>query len=450
MNLRDCRENVKLSRCDFLKKLRSLKFGKEFLSMDTNFLQQQNPWPELRKKRIKKLLPLAMQLAKVDVWVILCRENANDPLAKHVGGENAGRTAAIIFQLKGDEIESTIISPWGEIIQFQELALYDHIIKLEQNLSIYDALTVELDKREIGRLAFNYSTEAIADGLSAYQLAQIKKALSASLLEKITSAEEIIFQWLSVKLPQEVEIMAKSGALTVQLQLEAYQQVIPNKTRDCDVADFIKQRVKELGVGFAWPEGHNPNVNSGFPRGHAGPSEKVIVPGDIIQTDFGIKVFDMWCTDYQRFAYVLFPGQKCPSQEIQSRWKNAVLGQRVAFKALQVDSRGYDVDLAQRLWMEKSGSLPVKWGTGHSVGYWAHDIGPALSGAQHENPPPTSLKKLREGQTFAFDGFFAWHEKCSYGEGEKLISVEEMAVITAKGGKYLIPPQEELILIPTR
>ena len=50
-----------------------------------------SPWPEIRKQRIAMLLPRAMEAAGVDAWLTLCRENNNDPLADHIGGENAGR-----------------------------------------------------------------------------------------------------------------------------------------------------------------------------------------------------------------------------------------------------------------------------------------------------------------------------------------------------------------------
>jgi Xaa-Pro dipeptidase len=55
--------------------------------------------------------------------------------------------------------------------------------------------------------------------------------------------------------------------------------------------------------------------------------------------------------------------------------------------------------------------------------------------------------------TFAFDGFFAWAMPggtTTWGDGTKTISVEEMVVITATGAEWLVPPQEELILIPSR
>jgi hypothetical protein len=45
---------------------------------------------------------------------------------------------------------------------------------------------------------------------------------------------------------------------------------------------------------------------------------------------------------------------------------------------------------------------------------------------------------------FAFDGFHSWTLSDST---YKTISVEEMAVITEEGARYLIEPQEELILV---
>ena len=56
-----------------------------------------NPWPEIRNKRINTLLPKALKNANVDCWIVICRENNNDPLAEHIGGENAGGTAVFLF-----------------------------------------------------------------------------------------------------------------------------------------------------------------------------------------------------------------------------------------------------------------------------------------------------------------------------------------------------------------
>jgi hypothetical protein len=35
----------------------------------------ENPWPEIRKKRINSLLPEALKNANVASWLVICREN---------------------------------------------------------------------------------------------------------------------------------------------------------------------------------------------------------------------------------------------------------------------------------------------------------------------------------------------------------------------------------------
>lgn len=141
-------------------------------------------------------------------------------------------------------------------------------------------------------------------------------------------------------------------------------------------------------------------------------------------------------------------GAAAPPDEALQRWSVEREGNRIALRAMRPGVRGYDVDAAQRAWMKQNGSEPVPWSTGHPVGYWAHDMGPALGGAQRGAPASgESLRQLEPGQTFAFDGFFAW----TLPEGgTKTISVEEMAVVTSSGAEYLIEPQESLILIGTK
>ncbi|MEK6571960.1 MAG: hypothetical protein AABZ61_11355 [Bacteroidota bacterium] len=60
------------------------------------------------------------------------------------------------------------------------------------------------------------------------------------------------------------------------------------------------------------------------------------------------------------------------------------------------------------------------------------------------------MRILRPGQTFAFDGFFSWEVEHQGVKATKAVSVEEMAVVIEKGAEYLVPPQEDLMLIPSR
>ncbi|NMO17712.1 aminopeptidase P family protein [Pyxidicoccus fallax] len=407
-------------------------------------------WPRIRKERIQKLLPLAMARANVDAWVLICRENDNDPLAVHVGCENAGGAAAFLFLKQGDAVRSLALSPAGEATALRDVGPLDEVVPLERGTDLYAQVASRLAAAKPTRIAVN-SSEAVtvADGLSATQRAALEKALTPALRKKLVSSEDLVSEWLSVKLPEEVEILRKAAALTSQLEVEAYRAVVPGKTRDVDVANFLKRRMAELGVGDAWAPDQNPNVQSGPTRGHSHATERVIQPGDFIQTDFGIRVGGMWVTDIQRFAYVLAPGQTQPPKEALEKWEKGKKGSRIALAALKPGVRGWDVDKAQRDWMREAGSEPVMWGTGHPVGYWAHDVGPALSGAQKDQPAKGQAARIvRPGQVFAFDGFFAW--KDGGPDQMRLVSVEEMAVVTDTGAEYLIPPQEDLVLIPSQ
>jgi Xaa-Pro aminopeptidase len=406
-----------------------------------------SPWPEIRKSRLTELLPEAMKAAGVDAWLILCRENHNDPIASHIGGENAGGTAVFLFSMVDGQLTSKVFSPIGEATALADLRIHGEVIPIERGESAMAAAAAYLQQVSPKVLAINSSaTNELADGLSYTQRTQLE-ALLGPLKSRLVSSEELIYEWLSVKTSQEVDIMRKAAQITADWQLEAYRQVIPGVSTDADIARFLKAKMAALGVKDGWAADQNPNVNSGPDRGHSHPTDKVIMPGDVIQIDFGIRVFDQWVTDIQRFAYVLRPGETLAPDSVQHYWEHSRKGSRVALAAMKPGVSGYEVDKAQREYMAANGSEYVMWSTGHPVGYVAHDIGPSLGGAQVQGPPRASaLKPLKVGQTFAFDGFFAW--KLPNGQ-TKTMSVEEMAVITPNGAEYLIPPQEDLILIPS-
>jgi len=405
------------------------------------------PWPAIRKERIARLLPAAMRDANVQAWVTFLRENANDPLALHVGGENAGAPSAVLFIATREggraSVRSVMLAGFGEAIALRELGVHDSVVVYEGGLDgLASAVAERLRAADPQRIAINSGGSGIADGLSYTQRVTLERALGPALGARLVPSHDLIQSWLAIKLPAEVAIMRRAAALTARLEEEAYATVVPGRTRDSDLALFLKRRMRELGVEDGWSPAQNPSVNSGPDRGHSHASDRVIGFGDVIQTDFGIKVHGVWVTDIQRFAYVLRPGETAPPADVQRRWERGRDGGRAAFDAMRPGVTGAQVDSAQRTLMNAGGSASVPWGTGHGVGYWAHDAGPGLNRRE--------TRALREGMTFAFDGFFAWTLPGGdgvWGNGSKTISVEEMAVITATGAEYLVPPQQQLILI---
>lgn len=402
-----------------------------------------NPWPAIRTERINTLLPDALNEAGVDAWLVICRENNNDPLADHIGGQNAGGEAAFLFFNAPNGFRSMVFSPSGEATALADLKIHDTVIAVKRGKSAILQAVDFINSAEIETLALNFSqTNNVADGLSYTQYEKIKSRIDSAL--KLVSSTGLVYNWLSIKLPQEVAIMREAAQLTSDWQYEVYNKVQPGKTTDADVAAMLKDKMKAHGVKDGWAPDQNPNVNSGADRGHSHATDKIIRPGDVIQIDFGIKLYDRWVSDIQRFAYVLRAGENKAPDSLQAYWEAAKAGSRAALAAMKPGVKGVDVDKAQRVVMEKAGSEYVMWSTGHPVGYVAHDVGPNLGGSQSSHVRPASEKLLKEGMTFAYDGFYAWKLNA---EEVKTISVEEMVVITADGAEYLIAPQEELILI---
>jgi len=406
-----------------------------------------DPWPEIRAERIATLLPGAMADNSLDGWVVICRENNNDPLADHVGCENAGGTAAFMFFRDGDSVTSVAISPRGEATSLAETGRMDEVIMSERGASIWQTMADVFERFDPEAIGINTGRSPITDGLSFTQYTSMMDRLPEKWTSRMTSAEAMIRSWLAVKLPAEVEIMARAAEITAQWEVEAYANAVGGVTTDRDIADFLEAKMAEMGVGDAWSPEQNPAINSGKDRGHSHPTNRVIQPGDFIQTDFGIRVHDKWVTDIQRFAYVLAPGETEPPQDAIDKWEAAKRGSRAAFAALVPGATGNEVDRAQRLMLRENRSQPVMWGTGHPVGYWAHDSGPGLSGGHlglELRTHPTQV--IKPGMTFSFDGFHKWSLTDST---TKTISVEEMVVITEDGAQWMTPPQEDLILIQT-
>jgi Xaa-Pro dipeptidase len=404
----------------------------------------ENPWPEIRKKRINQLLPEALKNAGVDAWLIICRENYNDPIAMHVGGENASGTAAFLFYNDQSGFHSLVFSPEGEATALDDLDIHEKVERVPRGESAVAKAVEFIKKTGFSKVAINSSeSNEMADGLTHSQYLDLAQLMGTDA-SKLISSDELVYEWLSIKLPKEVKILKKAAQLASDFQYEAYAMIEPGKTTDADVAKFLKAKMAEYGVADAWHPDQNPNVNSGPDRGHSHATNKVIMPGDVIQTDFGVKLYGIWVSDIQRFAYVLKDGESEAPADIQQYWDYGKAGSRIALAAMKPGVKGEDVDRAQRDLMDANGSLNVPWSTGHPVGYVAHDVGPNLGGARIPTPRPAAQKLLKKGMTFAFDGFHCWKQ----ADGtEKTISVEEMAVVTDTGAEYLITPQEELILV---
>lgn len=199
-----------------------------------------------------------MERAEVDAWMVICRENNNDPMALHIGGENAGGTSFYVFYKSGDKVESVVFCSFGEVTALKELGLHDSIVSVSRGQDVFQLATDFVKELNSDKIAINMSSSnSTADGLSHSQYKKLAKSMGAEWEEKLVSAEELVYEWLSIKLPEEVEIMRKAAEITAKWELEAYETIIPGKTTDAEVAEFLNEKIKVYGYEDGW----NPEQN---------------------------------------------------------------------------------------------------------------------------------------------------------------------------------------------
>ncbi|WP_332911653.1 hypothetical protein [Algoriphagus boritolerans] len=156
-----------------------------------------------------------MKNAGIDAWLVICRENYNDPIATHVGGENASGTAAFLFYTDSAGFHSLVFSPEGEATALDDLDIHEKVERVPRGESAVAKAVEFIKENGFSKVAINSSeSNEMADGLTHSQYLDLAK-LMGSDVNKLISSDELVYEWLSIKLPEEVEILKKSCAASL-------------------------------------------------------------------------------------------------------------------------------------------------------------------------------------------------------------------------------------------
>jgi Xaa-Pro aminopeptidase len=116
---------------------------------------------------------------------------------------------------------------------------------------------------------------------------------------------------------------------------------------------------------------------------------------------------------------------------------NAAIGAGAA--ALRPGALGHEVDACARQTVVEAGYPEYMHALGHQVGRRAHDGG-AILGPQWERYGTTPSVPVREGEVYTLElGVLV--------EGRGYLGIEEMAVVTADGCRFLTERQTEMPLL---
>lgn len=395
----------------------------------------------MNKEIIKEKIQQAIEILNeknVDMWLTFVRETkvSKDPMIDMIVGDNLTWQSAFIINKDGDT--AAIVGSIEEE-NIKKTGIYNYVSGYVQ--SIKEPLLNYLELKQPKSIAINYSKNSVlADGLTYGMYLLLNDYLKGTAhSENLISSEEIISALRGRKSQTEISIMKEAIKETLNIFDEVTEFIKPGKT-ELDIANFVKQKLKERNFQPAWDAETCPAVFTGPnpSSAHSGPTDRVIEKGHVVSMDFGIK-YKGYCSDLQRCWYVLKDDETQAPEPVQKGFeiiRDAI--QKVA-DAIKPGVMGVEMDDIARNYIVESGYPEYPHGLGHQVGREVHDGGAGLF-PRWERYGQTPFMRLEAGQIFTIEPRLPV-------EGYGVVTIEEEVLITENGCEFLSKPQKELMLI---
>ncbi len=352
------------------------------------------PWRErpavenrILEHRLTALLPTLMEEAGLDMWLVIAREYAEDPVYFSLVPQPsfaARRTTMLVFHRGPEGLEKLSVNryPLGE-----PYATGWAGGNLDEQWSALGELVAEKNPQRIG---VNVSTHwPVADGLTHGLYERLMAALPENLHERVVPAEELVVRWLETRTEEELALYPHIVGIARQVISEAFstEVITPGATTTEDIAWYIHERFLELQL----PIWFHPDVNlqrQGDDCGEDSPfcgGQGTVMPGDVLHTDVGICYLKM-CTDTQEMAYVprlgeeVVPKGLAAAMQKGNQWQDGLTG------AYKTGRTGNDI-LARSLKAAKRRGLIASTYT-HPLGVFGHAPGPTIGMWDNQGDTP--------------------------------------------------------------
>lgn len=381
----------------------------------------------------------ALKKNQVDAWLITGRESImkSEPILPVLGDMDFIIATTLIFT--ADERCLAIVSP----LDVEGYKLIDGIDEVyEYPTTMEETIVDVLSKIKPNKLALNYcSGDASADGLSVGMYMMLQKVFEQlDFSIETVSAFPIISEVRGRKTSTQIEKI-RHCAIKANEYLLSVPSMCKKGTTSLDIFNYLHDIAYNEGYGMSWADSQCPgvSVDPNVPAGHMGIIETPIVPGYLINIDYGVSK-DGYCSDLQRMYYVLKEGETDAPEHIKKAFylvRDAVWAAKDFMKA---GVTGFQVDQIARHMIVDEGYDSWNAALGHQVGHQCHDGGTLLANRRPRyNRTELIDAPLQVGNVFTIE------PSIEIAEGR--IGIEEDVVITENGTEWLVEPQKELILI---
>lgn len=384
--------------------------GRVFTTADNlsvlSYKERVAPENRMLTTRLTELLPKLMSETELDMWLVINREYAEDPVYYTLVPQPtfaARRTTMLVFhRLEDGSIERLSVNryPLGEP--------YESAWAGGELDAQWQALADLIAEKDPQRIGINVSRDwPVADGLTHGLQQRLAEVLPSELQERLVSAEELVVRWVETRTAEEIEVYPQVVSLARAVIAEAFSNrvITPGVTTTEDVAWFIRERFAELQLPvwfmpYVTLQRNGQGCTDDQP--FCGQSGKTIQRGDVIHTDVGICYLKL-CTDTQELGYVLNFGETEVPAEFQAALAVGNKWQDHLTDAFKVGRTGNEV-LEATIAKTTAESMITSTYT-HPLGFYGHAPGPTIG--MWDNQGPTAIRgdwPLYANTAYAIEG----------------------------------------------
>jgi Xaa-Pro aminopeptidase len=392
------------------------------------------------KTRLERILPELMRQEGFDMWLVICRENVEDPVFFSLvpfTSLYASRTSMLVFFDKGPEgIERLTISRSGIGQLYRSVWDSDKIdqwVRLGQIVKERNPKKIGINESD----TFNYG-----DGLTAALKKKLLAALPPEYAPRLQPAERLAIRWLERRSVEELEVYPQIVAIAHGIIAEAFSRVVitPGITSTEDVVWWMRERSRRLGM-TNW---FQTSVSIQRPKDSPYQDSPVIHRGDMLHCDFGITYLRL-CTDTQELAYVLKDGESDAPRGLKNGLAQGNRLQDILLTEMKTRRTGNEILLAALKRAKSEGLNPSIYT--HPLGVHGHAAGPTIGlWDRQDGVPGLGDFELNEDTVHSIE-LNAKANVPEWNNQEVSFALEQDAAYTKTGAAFLDTRQTTFFLI---
>ena len=396
------------------------------------------------KERLEVILPWAMEESGMDMWIVLSRENCEDPIIHTLFTWDMPEARRISILMFHRNQKTGMIRKMAVGMHSAEMShIYENV--QEKDEDVWQTVGRVVAETDPEKIAVNRSyIYGFCDGLSSTLLEGLKTAVGENYAERICDGEELTVRWLQRVSPLEKETMKVLTSVTHDIVNYTFSRefIEPGVTSTTDIEWCMRNMINELGYLY-W---FGPDVDLQRKGGRISRMfGETIIPGDLIHCDIGLNgIYVHLHTDMQWVAYILKEDERKAPDEFEALLNKGNRFRDIVMEEMKEGTLGNDVFAAAMERAKEEGIRPMLYT--HPLGTFGHGSGPTIGLYTNQGFVPGCGERPVEDKTCyalelnVFDDVDVW-------DGQQVYMYLEEDICKDGIVDYLDGHQERLILI---